>query len=105
MNNKEYETLLKQIEISSNIQNTLISPGWDDIILPILKNKIFEITGGEKDGVFIRGQIESDNLSQEKILYHIGQKDAIIDFLNELGFIVKQGKLAEKKLEKLRKKQ
>ena len=70
--------LSKDIAICQKVVETLESPGWKDIIGPIIDRMIIDVVGGKIGDVWTGGKIDKAR-KDEKREYWIGYKAALIE--------------------------
>ena len=79
--NKEKEKLFRDLTICRKVEQTIKSPGWADIIAPLIDRKIVDVCGGKLNGHYYPGTI-SRARKDERREYHIGYKQALIELYN-----------------------
>ena len=75
---EELKNLHKKLEICNKVVATLETPGWKDIISPIIDSMIIGVLGGKIGDNWSSGKIMRAR-SEEKREYYIGYKQALID--------------------------
>jgi len=93
--------LSRDITICQKVQTTLNSPGWQEILGPILEKMILEVLGGKIGDAYINGRLDRAR-TDERREYHIGYKQALIDFYNRSFNHIRQLPLLEEQLKMLK---
>ena len=72
-----------KLRICKQVRDTLSSPGWRNIILPSLDRMISEEVGGKLGNNWVYGKIQ-DEKSTDKIWFHVGKKQGLLEFHNHI---------------------
>ena len=92
--------LNRDITICQKVAETLNTPGWKDIIEPILDKMIIDILGSKVNGTWYSGKVDRAR-SEEKREFYIGAKQALIDFHNRIYNHIRQIPIIEEQLKEL----
>jgi len=92
--------LSRDMAICQKVADTLATPGWKDIIEPILDKMIMDTLGGKVNGTWYSGKVDRAR-SDEKREFYIGAKQALIDLHNHIYNHVRQMPIIEEQLKEL----
>ena len=81
--NNRIKKINDDLALCLKVENTLSSEGWKDIIEPIVKKMVFDITGGELNGKWINGILDRARKDERREFY-IGYKQALIDLMRRI---------------------
>jgi|TARA_Y100000310_G_scaffold266281_1_gene277721 hypothetical protein len=86
-----------KLRICKQVRDVLTSPGWREIILPSLDRMIAEEVGGKLGNNWVYGKIQ-DEKSTDKIWFHVGKKQGLLEFHNHVYNHLKMIDLLENQL-------
>jgi len=79
---EQKQKLYRDIGICEKVRDTLNTPGWQEIIGPILDKFIESMTGQkDKDGIWVAGFMDKNS---EDLNYALGYKSGLMDFSNKI---------------------
>jgi len=94
--------LSRDLSICQKVQTVLESTGWKDILGPTLEKMILEVLGGKLGDVYINGRLDRAR-TDERREFHIGYKQALIDFYNRAYMHIRQLPIIEEQIKSLKK--
>ena len=86
------------------VETTVQSPGWQEIIEPLLDKMLMDIVGGKVNGKWYGGLLDRAK-KDERREYYIGYKQALIDLHGRVMAFPNGIKQLQTKLENLKKSQ
>tara|TARA_Y100000310_G_scaffold302043_1_gene339040 strand:+ start:71 stop:613 length:543 start_codon:yes stop_codon:yes gene_type:complete len=89
--------LYDKLRTCKQVRDVLNSSGWRNIILPSLDRMIAEEVGGKLGNSWVYGKIQ-DEKSTDKIWFHIGKKQGLLEFHNHVHNYLKMIELIENQL-------
>ena len=90
------------LSLCQKVEATVETPGWKEVIEPLIDKSIMDITGGKVNGKWYGGLIDRAR-KDERREYYIGYKQAMIDFQRRVVAYVDGIKQLQTKVENLRK--
>ena len=75
--------LYDKLRTCKQVRDVLNSSGWRNIILPSLDRMIAEEVGGKLGNNWVYGKIQ-DEKSTDKIWFHVGKKQGLLEFHNHI---------------------
>jgi hypothetical protein len=84
------------------VEASVLSPGWQEVIEPLIDKTISDITGGKVNGKWHGGLLDKAR-KDERREYYIGYKQAMIDFHGRVMAYVAGIKQLHDRIESLKK--
>jgi len=101
----DIKTIAQKIQVCRKVKETVDTPGWSEIISPIIDRMIIDVCGGKLGDTWTGGKIDRARKDERREFY-IGYKQALIDLHTRIMFHVKQLPMFEEQVqEKLKAKE
>jgi len=97
---QELKNLGNIIDTGHKVEDVLNSPGWKDVVEPLMDKMIADLMGGKQEGRYHNGLLDNKKLGEEKLQVLVSYKRALVDlhtyicdFVDEM--LAAQGRYAE----------
>jgi hypothetical protein len=98
--NQEEQRLLKEAGICRAVKESVESDGWKNTLGPLLDRMIIDVLGGKIGDVWVAGKIDRAK-KEERREFHIGYKQALIDWHSRVMFHLQQLPMLEDRIKSL----
>ena len=95
--NVDQKKLFEQLRVCKLVKDLLADKGWKEIIQPSLDRMIAEEVGGKLGNRWIYGKIQKAT-SESKIWFHLGVKQGLMEFNNNIHNYVKMIDIIENQI-------
>ena len=98
--NQSKKKQFEKLRVCGLVKTLINSQGWQEIVLPSLNRMIVDEVGGKLGDNWTYGKIQTSK-ETDKIWFHIGRKQALLEFHNHVYNHLKAIKVIENNLKEL----
>jgi hypothetical protein len=97
---EEQKKVSTQIAVCEKVVDLLASPGWRDVVDPIIERTIIDVVGGKIGDVWVSGKLDRAK-KEERREFYIGYKQALIDLHSRIMFHKQQLDILRTKMQQI----
>lgn len=101
LNNRK-DKLFKDKAVAEKVRSTINTPGWKDILGPLLDRMIIDVIGGKIKGKWVSGALENAR-KDERREYYIGFKQGLMQYHSHIMNYISQIARIEGEIEDIEK--
>jgi hypothetical protein len=90
----------RKLQVSNKVASTIDSPGWQEVIQPMLDKMLEDVVGFKRGKKWVPGLLQKSE-DANHMEYWVGYKQALIDFHNRTWHFVLRQKALEEKIKML----